>query len=131
MNYNNHNMNSNTIIIYLAIVIVILIVIVIFITIMIILYNNIIVGEARRLVVGVDAVLVHLVRRTHTHTYIYIYIYIYIYVYMYTHTLRPTTVQMCRSLPFSAQSVGRKRATSSIIVYTSRFVRVILAQGPC
>ena len=74
-----------------------------------------------------------------------IYIYIYIYIYIHTHTHCFVPIRPTRIFP-----VGSSRSEYSFVViicvllvwflvvvvflklvYTSRFVRVILAQGPC
>ena len=75
--------------------------------------------------------------------YIYIYIYIHVYlslyksIYIYIYIYICYTVSLSNViLHFKNETVGTRDQTHSLIVdinivYTSRFVRVILAQGPC
>ena len=71
-------------------------------------------------------------------SYMYIYIYIYRYIHMHTYIRTCICIYVCmrnleQGLP--EQAVRRRGLLHGLIIvmmfYTSRFVRVILAQGPC
>ena len=76
--------------------------------------------------------------------YIYIYVYIYIYIYIYSSLISRKAglelaggpevadlVQRLAAWRAGSESTRVRPSARLKICYTSRFVRVILAQGPC